>query len=87
MIALLDLLQTEKQVIRRIENAESLIQKRREAIEVYRSSNASLAPLLANESYEAISKLYTDIEANKLILKAVRNEIRMYFEDLKEEAE
>lgn len=87
MIALIDLLQKEKQVIERIQNGESLIRMRREAIEVYRSSSASLAPLFAGESYEAISKLNKDIRANELVLKAVRKEILAYFTSIKEETE
>lgn len=90
MTALLDLLIKEKDVIKRIESLESSRQREHEAIEWFKSNapdNDVVLPLLISECLIKIQELDKQIRANQLILEAIRNEIRMYFEDLKEESE
>lgn len=87
MVALIELLQKEKNVIRQIETIESLIQTRKEAIEWYQTncSDSEFLSLVIGDCYEAITNFDKELHANQLILKAVRNEILAYFTSLKEE--
>lgn len=85
MIALYDLLLKERNTVTKIKNLETFIQYRKDAIKNFQAIDSTLTPFYIEMCKDALSELYTDLEANQLILKAIRNEIRMYFEDLKEE--